>query len=315
MLNRRHLRIKVMQALYAFFQSENNDLRKGEKELLFSIEKIYDLYISILLIIPEIVDFAIRTQEEAKQKMLPTAEDLDPNTKFINNRFVKQLSKNSELYRKAENRKISWRNEPELIKKIFLLVKNSDEYFEYMKSSDSSYEEDKEFIIKIFKKYISEFELLYHYFEEKSIYWMDDFELVNSIIVKTIKTFTPGSNEHTPLMPLYKDEEDDRNFAIELFRKTIIHNKEYETLIAEKTQNWEVERIAMMDVLLMKMAIAETLNFPSIPVKVTLNEFIEISKNYSTPKSKLFINGILDKLLADFKTGGKINKVGRGLME
>jgi len=315
MLNRRHLRVKVMQALYAFFQTEKEEMKNGEKQLFHSIEKIYDLYIHLLLIIPEIFELAHRTLEDAKQKMLPTAEDINPNTKFADNKVADLLAKNIELHKKASNRKINWQNEPELVKKIFLSIRSSEEFENYMKSTESSFEEDQDFIIKVYKKYVSEFELLHNYFEEKSIYWVDDIDLVNSMVVKTLKSFKADSNENFSLIALYKDEEDDRVFAQDLFRKTVLLNKELETLIGEKTANWEVERIAMMDVLLMKMALAEVLTFPSIPVKVTLNEYIEISKSYSTPKSKHFINGILDKLIADFKTEGRIKKTGRGLME
>jgi N utilization substance protein B len=263
----------------------------------------------------EISDHAYKTAEDAKQKMLPSQEDLDPNTKFIDNQFLKHLSKNAELFRKAGARKISWQNEPELVKRLYNNIRSSKEFEAYMENSNTSYQEDKEFVITAFKKHIMTDELLIHYFDEHSIYWVDDFDLVYSMIIKTIKGFTEESNENTSLLPLFKDEEDDRQFALELFRKTIYNDHDYSKLIADKTDNWEVERIAMMDVLLMKMAIAEALNFSNIPVKVTLNEYIEISKNYSTPKSKQFINGILDKLIIDFKKNDLLRKVGRGLMD
>jgi N utilization substance protein B len=315
MLNRRYLRIKVMQALYAFFQSDNKDMAKGEREMFHNIEKIYDLYIIMLLLILEIRDFAENTLEDAKVKKLPTKEDLDPNTKFIENRFIKQLATNQQLLKQANNRKLNWQTDPELVKKVFLQIRGSEEFARYMATPGTSYQDDADFIALVYKNYVAEFELLEHHFEEKSIYWADDYHLVNVMVLKTIQSFSEAKGENQGLMSLYKDEDEDRQFIIDLYRKTIMSDKENEQYIREKTKNWEVERIAMMDVLLMKMAITEILNFSSIPVKVTLNEYIEISKLYSTPKSKGFINGILDKLVIDFKEQQKFRKVGRGLIE
>ncbi len=315
MLNRRYLRIKVMQALYGYFQSDEKDLGKGEKEMFNSIDKIYDLYIYLISVIIELRDVAENISEDAKTKRLPTKEDLNPNKKFIDNQLIKQLSENISLKREMTQRKITWQTEGELIKKIFLAVKNSEEYSKYMSSEVASYEADRDFIAEAFKHCIADFELLNHFFEEKSIHWIDDIRLVHSMVVKTITSFKENSEPTFSLMPLYKDAEDDKQFVKDLYRKTALQDKETEKLIAEKTKNWEVDRIAMMDVLLMKMAIAEILDFSSIPVKVTLNEYIEISKLYSTPKSKIFINGILDKLVVDFKSQNKLAKTGRGLME
>lgn len=304
-----------MQALYAFFQSDNKDINKAEREMLSSIDKIYDLYIYLLTLLIEIRDLAGNITEEAKVKRLPTPEDINPNTKFIDNKFINQLSTNRRLLKEAAARKISWQNERELVKKIFLDIRAGEIYKDYMSSKDSSYEKDAEFIADIFKSHVAEFELLEHFFEERSIYWVDDLRLVSIMTGKTILSFKKEKNENNELLNLYKDEEDDRKFVIDLFRKTILHDKEVEASIAAKTENWEVERIAMMDVLLMKMALTEILYFSNIPVKVTLNEYIEISKLYSTPKSKGFINGILDNLVIDLKKDQKINKVGRGLLE
>jgi len=313
MLNRRYLRIKVMQVLYSFFQSSDKDMNKAEKELFRNIEKIYDLYLSILLLFTDIRHQAELILEEGKNKMLPTQEELNPNRKFINNRVIRQLSENQSLQKEINNRKISWQVEPELIKKLFTTIKGSEEYTAYIGSSEDSYQTDKNFVIEIFKKYISEHEPLLYHFEEKSIYWVDDVWLVNSTIAKTLEFLSESSTNL--VMKLYKDEEDDKKFITELFRKTILMDSENEKLISGKTKNWELERIAMMDTLLMKMAITEMLVFSNIPVKVTLNEYIEISKLYSTPKSKMFINGILDSLVVDFKDQQKLVKTGRGLME
>ncbi|MFH1320817.1 MAG: transcription antitermination factor NusB [Bacteroidota bacterium] len=316
MLNRRHLRIKVLQALYAFFRSNNTDTKKCENELLLSFDKVHDLYIYFLLLLTEIFDFARQYIEQRKQKHLASEEDLAPNTKFIDNRFIKQLATNRELAKFVAEKKLNWSDERDLVKKIFLKIKNSDEYTSYIESTDDSYISDKDFIINIFKKHISDFPLLRQYLEEKNIYWVTDIKPVNKMIIKMIKSFTQHIYKIlSPLFSQFQDSEEGRKFILTLFRKTILNEKKYEELIGGKARNWEAERIAVVDILLMKMAICEILEFPTIPVKVTLNEYIEISKHYSTPKSNIFINGILDKLIADFRKEKKIKKTGRGLLD
>lgn len=318
MLSRRQLRIKVLQALYAFFQSKESRIDIAEKQLLKSIEKLYELYIFQLSFILEIFEFSEKRIEEAKNKFLPTESDLDPNTKFINNRFLKQLSGNKELLKKINDLKISWSDEENLIRKTFLKISESNKYKDYMNSSDNSYNADKEIVIKLLKKEITENEVLKNYYEDRSIYWVDDYYTVTMLIIKTIKLFQEDWDEFVPLPSIYKtsdkENNEDRKFIIELFRKTIIHSREYEQLIDKKTKNWELDRIAVMDIILIKMALAELLEFSNIPVKVTMNEYIEISKLFSTPKSKIFVNGILDKLVVDLNKKNLINKTGRGLM-
>lgn len=304
-----------MQALYAYFQGDNKEPDKSEKELMNNINKIYDLYVYLLLLIVELRDQAVKIIDDARNKRLPTASDLNPSMRFVDNAVIKQLAENKQLMREAANRKITWQTDDELVRKILTAIKAGDDYKAYTESPEQSYEADKQFMIAVYKNCIDEFELLEHYFEQKSIYWIDDMRLVSNGVVKTFEALSATSTPDSLLIPLYKDEEDDRRFVVELFRKTILHEKEAEKIIAEKTKNWEVERIAMMDILLMKMAITEILYFESIPVKVSLNEYIEISKLYSSSKSKLFINGILDKLLHDFKRDNKLVKSGRGLME
>lgn len=315
MLNRRYIRVKVMQALYAFFQSSDKDLSKSEKELFNEIDKIYDLYIYQLSLLLEVIHVASLITEDAKNKRLPSQNDLNPNLKFIQNKFIEQLNQNIHLKREIHNRKISWNNEYEMVKKIFNKIKLGELYQKYMTSSDDSYARDHEFIAEVFKEHIADYELLNHFYEERNLYWGDDIFLVNPMIVKTIDFFKETSSPELKLIPLYKDELDDKQFAKELFRQTILQESETKKLVAEKTKNWEVERIALMDILIMKMAITELTYFSNIPVKASLNEYIEISKMYSTPKSKVFINGILDKLIIDLKRDGKIVKMGRGLME
>lgn len=304
-----------MQALYGFFQSVSKDIAKSEREMIANIEKIYDLYIYQLAVLIELKHVSNVIIEEAKNKKLPTKEDLSPNLKFVENKLLQKLSENIHLQREMNNRKINWNNEFELIRKIFNNIKAGNEFGKYMTSDDDSFETHRNFIIEIFKEYIADYELLNHLYEEKNIFWGDDLYLINPMIIKTIELFDEDAAPDTKLLTLYKDKDEDEQFLKELFRETIMENEVTEKLVAEKTKNWEVDRIAMMDILLMKMALTEMLHFKNIPVKVTLNEFIEISKIYSTPKSKVFINGILDKLVADLKRENKIVKTGRGLIE
>jgi transcription antitermination protein NusB len=313
MLNRRHLRIKVLQALYAFFQGDENDFRRTESELMKSVEKIYDLYLYFLLSFEELQGIAINRIEENKKKIRPTEEDLNPNRKFVDNKLIAQLINSKELKEISENRKINWvgAEEQEMFRKILLQIRESETFFTFMNNEQEGYEEDKSFLIALFKEEIANSPLLYHYLEESSIHWMDDIDLVCTMVIKTIKNFT---EEEAVLMPLYKDKDDEVHFIKELYRQTILMDKENEKLIDVLTKNWELDRIAKMDILLMKMALTEMQVFNNIPTKVTLNEYIEISKYYSTPKSNGFINGVLDKAIAQLTKDNKITKIGRGLM-
>jgi N utilization substance protein B len=309
-----------MQALYAFFQSNDNRIDIAEKNMLHRIDGIYDLYLYQLLLLVEITNFFRNKMEEAKHKYLPTSEDLSPNTKIVNNKFIKQLENNAEFLSNIKSKKISFKEEQSLIRKTYLKIKKSKEYLEYLKSSDNMYDSDKDIITKLFKKFILNSSDLRYFFEEKNIYWANDYDTASIMVFKTFKSFDKNSDKNTHLVNLYKtsDEknvEEDKDFIIQLFRKTILHNKEYENMISEKVKNWKIERIAVIDVLLMKMALCEILEFLSIPVKVSLDEYIEISKLYSTPKSKIFINGILDKLITELTGNNKIKKTGRGLMK
>ena len=318
MLNRRHLRIKVMQALYSYFQTGNKDIVRGEKELRSSVLRVYDLYISLLHLLLEIQDQSTKILNDAKNKRLPTALDLMPNLRFVNNEIFTIFSTNTQLKRETNNRKITWQTEDELVRKIITQIKAGPEFkiYEELPEDEFTFDVQKQFIINMFKNYICDFELLGDYFEQRSIYWVDDLRLVNHAIIKTIEGLQwPHQPEDIILLPLFKDELEDQQFLVDLYRKCILFAPDFEKIISDKTTNWEVERIAMMDILLMKMALTEILHFDNIPVKVTLNEYIEISKLYSSPKSKVFINGILDKLVADFKVNEKIQKTGRGLCD
>ncbi|MCT4560622.1 MAG: transcription antitermination protein NusB [Crocinitomicaceae bacterium] len=313
MLNRRHLRIKVLQSLYSFFQGDEDDFKRTESELMSAIDKIYDLYIYFLLSFGELNRQAINRQEENKKKLRPTEEDLNPNMRFVNNRIIAGIEAMKELEEVAEERKINWvgAEEQEMFRKIFMQMREGENFFAYMNADEDNFEADRQFVLTLFKEEIANSPLIYHFFEEKSIHWLDDIDLVCSMVLKTIKNFEEDS---FTIMPLYKDKEDEMTFIKELYRKTLTMDKENEALIDDLTKNWELDRIAKMDIILMKMALTEMQIFKSIPTKVTLNEYIEISKYYSTPKSNGFINGILDKAIAQLTKENKITKMGRGLI-
>ncbi len=314
MLNRRHLRIKILQILYAFGQSSGQTLANAEKELMHNIRKMYEMYIYLMLIMTEIREVAERKIEDNKKKRLPTEEDLNPNMRFAENKLIAQLAENKALAALSEKHKVSWMGKGELLRGFFKKLTETEEYRAYMSADENNYEADKEVVVRLFKRHLINFPDLHEFFEEGSIYWTDDLDLVASMTLKTLKSFTENSDEHHELLPLWKDPEDEMPFVKSLFRKTITYGEEHEALIKKHAENWELDRIAVMDVILMKMALTEAREFPQIPVKVTLNEYIEIAKYYSTPKSSNFINGVLDKVFAEMQETGTIKKLGRGLI-
>jgi transcription antitermination protein NusB len=306
--------------LYAFFQSDDDRIDIAEKNLLKSIDNLYELYIYQLSILVELQDIAKLRIEENKLKHILTPEDLNPNMRFAENSFIKQLQQNKSYMLNINKFKINWSQEQDLMRHLFQKIKESKAFNDYMNADETDYAADKKLMISILRKFIITDDGLQNYFEDKNIYWADDYLTVAMMVLKTIESFNENDNENTALPELYKNEDrsnadDDRNFVIDLFRKTIVNADKYEKLIAEKTTNWEVDRIAIIDNILIKMALAELLEFSSIPVKVTLNEYIEISKGYSSEKSKVFINGVLDKLIDDLKANNAIKKIGRGLIE
>nr|NQU94011.1 transcription antitermination factor NusB [Bacteroidota bacterium] len=314
------MRIKALQALYSFFRSNTPELSIGEKNMLKSTEKIYELIMHQLSFLVEIVKFAEYRIEEGKKKFYPTSEDLNPSTKFINNRLVKIMTSNRGYIKRMNAYRINWVDEIEAVRKIYNLIRKSDDYQKFANSGKDSFDEDKKFLISIFKDYVAYAEYLESFYEEKDIYWADDIDTANVLVIKVLKGFRRDQDEFEPLPSLYnesgKDEVDeDKRFLKELYRKTILKSSEFEKMIETKASNWELDRIAVMDIILLKMALAELLEFPSIPVKVTMNEYIDLSKYYSTPKSKVFINGILDKMIADLREEKRIVKIGRGLIE
>lgn len=315
MLNRRHLRVKVLQSLYAYCQSNSGDIKQHEKNLLQSIDKVYEMYIWMLSLISEVAGYAEMDAKERANKHLPTAEDLNADVKIMGNRFVTSLHQNNEFLAALKKYKVAWDFEPELVKSLFTVLKNAAEYKEYLQKTGDTIQTDKDIIKFIFKKVILKSSLAEQVFEDKFIYWPVDKDVLQALIAKTFKNFASDDPAQNKLAEVTGNWEEDRDFIVNLFEQSIRHNDEYQELIAHKTQNWEPERIAMMDTLLMKMAITEFINFASVPVKVTINEYLEISKEFSTPKSNSFINGILDKILYDLKLQNKINKTGRGLIE
>lgn len=300
-----------MQALYSFFQHEKGDAAFFEKELFKSLDKIQELYLSILALMMDLHHVALMIIDESKNKHRPNAEDLDPNLKFVNNSLLLSMVNNAELKTQIEKRKISWQNDHDVVRKIFSEIRNGQEYKTYLALGSAGPKEDREFIISIITEHLSENEVLISLFEEKNIHWADDTFVAFNSVIRNFEDFS-GTFK---MQPLLKDEKDDLDFMSILFNKTIIYHQQFEELIGRHTQNWEVERIANMDMLLMEMALSEILYIPNVPVKASLNEYIDISKEYSTPNSKTFVNGVLDKIIAELKRENKINKTGRGLKE
>ena len=307
MINRVLIRLKIVQIVYAYYQNGGKNLDTAEKELFFSLTKAYDMYNYLLLLMVEITKQAERKINAAKSKLMPSKEELYPNTKFIENRFVAQLEVNSQLLQFAEGQKKTWDNESEFVKGLCEKIMDSDIYKEYMAAETSSYEEDRELWRKIYKKIIFNNAELDQVLEDQSLYWNDDKEIVDTFVLKTIKRFEEANGAKQELLPEFKDEED-KDFARRLFRRTILNADYYRHLISENTRNWDLDRVAFMDVIIMQIALAEILSFPNIPVSVSLNEYIEIAKVYSTPKSGNFINGTLDGIVKLLQKENKLTK-------
>jgi len=314
MLNRRHIRIKVMQIIYAFKGNESDDLKKDERFLMQSMENMYDLYLLMLSLLIEVQKKAENHQEKSQKKHLATLEDKNPNKKFVNNELLQLLKQNRLLKEELEFRKVThWELDDEYVEVIFRALLNSELYKDYMATKMSSFKEDKALVIDMFKEIIAPNEKLYDYLEDKNITWLDDLPVINTAIVKLLRKSNPEKSDGHFVPKLFKDLED-RDFATNLLKKTMLNLTAFSNEITEKTANWDKERIANIDFVLLQMAICEFQKFPSIPVKVTINEYLEIAKEYSTPKSSVFINGILDKLVKEYIDKGTLNKVGRGLM-
>ena len=313
MLNRRHIRVKVMQSVYAMHQNNSDNLEKEEKFLFYSIENIQDLYLLMLSTLIEIQKREEDFLDKSSKKHLVTAEERNPNNKFINNAVLKLLVESNAMSIALENRKINdWHVNDEYIRILLEEIKASELYANYMSNRENNFEEDKEFVVSIFTDLIAPNEKLYEYLEDNKLTWIDDIPLVNTLINKQLKSIKV-TDEDFSIPRVYKDAED-KDFTKDLFRKVVLNEAALAKEFIDKTPNWDSDRIAEIDTIILKMAICEFLKFPSIPVKVTINEYLEIAKEYSTPKSSIFINGILDNLVKDFKEANKLNKAGRGLM-
>lgn len=316
MLNRRHIRVKVMQSIYAMHQNDSDNLEKEEKFLFNSIENIRDLYLIMLSALVEIRNSEEDFIEKSSKKHLATAQERNPNKKFINNQVLNMLAESNSLSIAMADRNINnWKNNDDYILLLLEDIRKSDVYQNYMESKTTSFGEDRDFVTNLFTEVIAPNEKLYEYLEDYKLTWVDDIPVVNTLIAKQLGQMTPAEEdkETFKVSRLYKDL-DDKDFVKDLFRKTVLNNQELAKEFIDKTPNWDTERIAEIDAIILKMAICEFLKFPSIPVKVTINEYLEIAKEYSTPKSSIFINGILDNLIKDYQTNNKLIKTGRGLM-
>ncbi len=313
MISRRLLRIKVLQAAYAYFKSGFETPAKSEKELFFSIGKTWELYLSIYQLLIDLARYARKRIDLARSKMSPSWEDLNPNTRFADNVLIRHLENHQKLGMLLKEKKISWANHPELIRGLYNTLAGSELFTEYMNEQDPGWQSDRKFLLTLLNDLILPSPLLDQVLEEKSIYWNDDLEFVVRMAEKSLRKFSGDDSEPVPVYQLYKDEED-REFVKRLFRNLIVNHKDYEKLIERHTRNWDVERIAFMDILIMELAIAEILENESIPTRVSFNEYIEISKYYSTDKSSNFINGILDKIIGQLREEKRIVKKGRGLI-
>jgi N utilization substance protein B len=313
MLNRRHIRVKVMQSIYAMHQHQSDNLDKEEKFLFQSIENTQNLYLLLLSALIEIKKKEEEYIDLASKKHLATKEERNPNLKFINNKALVLLTESEALETALDDNNINnWKLNDDIILGLIDTIKESELYQNYMEKPTSSFEDDKNFIADLYTEVIAPSDRLYDYLEDHKLTWVDDLPGINTLIVKQIKQLK-SENDALVIPKVYKDS-DDKEFVRNLFRKTVLNEVELSKEYIDKTPNWDVERIAEIDTIILKMAICELLKFPSIPTKVTINEYLEIAKEYSTPKSSIFINGILDNLVKEFDRDGKLQKAGRGLL-
>jgi len=318
MLYRRHLRIKVLQSLYSRQTGGVTDVILGERQLLESIDKLHDLFVYQLSFLVEIKRFAEIRIAENKQKFYPTDEDLNPNLRFVENTVLIELEQNNDFILSESKLKINWTDQSDMILKFYNLLKSKEFYKKYMSNADKTIDIDKRFIIRIIELLLPDFDLLKAYYEEKSVYYTDGYDLVTLLLIKFTENFSTKFNSQTALPGIYKPSvngvNEDREFVKKLYRKVLLNTDALTDELKKRTKNWEFERIPIMDVILLKMAIIELQEMETVPIKVTLNEYIELAKYFSTPKSKIFVNGVLDRLIREYKEEGKIKKIGRGLV-
>lgn len=319
MINRRFLRVKVLQAVYAYQESGEDFVENGIKHLIDSIEKLRDLFVWQISFLVETKRFAENRIEENKHKNFPTADDLNPNMRYVENRVLVALENNKDLSKEEERLKINWADHQDIVRGYYNKMRETEEYKQYMSDSVDNFDHDKKFIVKMINEYFADLEVLQDFYEEKSIFFVDDYHLVSSMLVKFFTEMKANFSENTSLPSIYKTGNDpvneDKEFVKNLFRKVLLHDSEYGKMVGENTSNWEKERVCIMDMIILKLAITEFCCFPYIPVKVTMNEYIEISKYFSTPKSKIFVNGILDRILKKLNDQGAVVKKGIGLLD
>lgn len=307
MINRELIRTKIVQLTYAYYQNGNQNLENAEKELLFSLDKAYDLYNYLLDLITAVTRVA-RQRMEVAQARYDRGEGEKPNTRFINNRFAKQLEENVTLAEWREHQRQTWDDDIAAVRSILDSIEQSEIYAEYMNAAEEpTYEQDRDVWRRLYKAFVVENADIDTILEEKSLYWNDDKEVVDTFVIKTIKRFEEANGENQELLPEYKDPED-RDFATRLFRTTILNANQYQSYMTQTSRNWDFSRLAYMDVVIMQIAIAEMLTFPAIPVSVTINEFVDLAKIYSTPKSWRYINGMLDSIARYLSETGKMLK-------
>lgn len=300
MINRILIRTRIVQIVYSWYQNTNKDLRIAEKELLFGLQKSYDLYYYLLLLIVELTRTYDARIEAKRNRYLPSDEDLNPNVKLIDNKFVKQLLQNNQFNKYLGERPMSWSEHDAFVKNLLDEILSSDTYADYSSKTKLTYSDDQEFWRKIFKQFVHNNEKLDEILEDESIFWNDDIEIVQTFVMKSIKQFSEEAGENQRLLPMFKDDED-RQFALKLLHDTILNEQKYRQLIEHHSEKWDFDRIAFMDMIIMQVALAEIHTFETIPTSVSLNEYIELAKLYSTPKSGTFVNGILDAIVVDLR--------------
>lgn len=310
MLSRHFLRVKVLQSLYAYIVTENSSLDIAEKELDKSISETYDLEVYLFSSLLEMRDIAENQIEDAKGKFFPTEEEKNPNMRFVNNELLHQLSENTELTKAIEKLKINWSDQRDLLKRILNKFKASNSYKDYMSKQEITYDDDKKAVIQLLKNYLLKNESFLDYLAELKLYWESDFQYVGLSFLKFLKEFKQSDSASKSITKSFGfDEKEIRDFALDLFRKCVSHYDEFDSMFDKHIENWDKERIAFMDTLIIKMGLVELVYCPEIPVRVTLNEYIEMAKEFSTERSNLFVNGLLDRFLIDLRATGKIRKL------
>jgi len=308
MINRELIRLKVLQQTYAYYQNGTNNLETAEKELFFSLSKAYDLYLYMLELMVDLNRMAEQSFITATNRYNRIHEGEPPSARFVNNQFIAQLAKNTQLKDFVENQKKTWTDDEDFVRRLWGRIVESDIYREWMSRTDEpTYDDDRELWRQIYRKIIVDYDDLDQLLEDKSLYWNDDRFIIDTFVLKTIKRFEKKNGANQELMPEFRDDED-REFARRLFRASILGAENYRGLVAQSLRNWDMERLAFMDLLIMQTALAEMFTFPQIPLHVSINEYVDLAKYYSTPRSGSYINGMLDAIARRLIAEGKLRK-------